>query len=580
MKKIITLSLLTATLALSGTLQAQPIERRAIKNGDIRKAATLSTKPGKDFKSSRRPMKAAPQLTEVITEVEGREQYYLKASDGYFPFADYVYAYDQTDTPAFISFGLNNEVYFFDLMEFGYDTYIKGTIEGNKIRVPLPQTEFMEEFLWWDDGPSYYYYNLCVVKEDDSSETLNYEYEESITEVTYTIAEDGTISLDDLGEGYGLGLVTYIEDWADEEQTEKVWYHAWTGSTDFHQVFTPSDIEVVKIPKGADTETYFCIINGYNYPVTVAFIDDYMYIQGIYDSTYLSNITVKVTLDGEKGFLPSNQHIGVYRFDNVMLVTRCGRLNGYNLVYEDESANFGFTVDKDRKRITAADPKQILCLVTETDLGLLADMSDFSIIYQEKFEGVPMNPYNLFWNDRFYKDYDYYSFGFEISPFTADGDVLLTGDLYYRIFLDDELVEFVHEFDTDTMRYGHYYMVDEPTTEIPFFFNNDADLDLWTETERQVGIYIEGVSTMGVQAVYHFNGVTTVSDCVTLDIETGKVTTAPNNTGVDATLSDIFEAKAEWYDLNGRKISNPGKGIFVEKSLMSDGTIRVRKVAR
>ena len=541
--------------------------KSALKLSDVK--ISQNPEPG------RLPSRLTPQLTDVITEVEGREQYFLKESSGYFPYAGAVYEYHQYKTPSFIIYGEDNDIYFLDLMEFGYDTYIKGTIDGNKITVPLPQTEFTETFLWYDDGPSTFYYNLCVMKQVGEGSDLNYVPVDEITEVTYTIGEDGTITLEPFEEGYGLGLMSYIYDFTDEEMTEKTWYGAWSGAIDFTQVFRPSDIEVIKIPKDAETETWYCIYDDYNYPVTVAFIDDYMYIQGFYDSPYMSNLTVKATIDGDRAFIPQMQHIGVFRLDNDMMVTRCGRLKGYNLVYEDESINFEMTVDKENHKISVADPSQYLVIAYESDNATLAYMNNFSYTWQESYNGTPSNPFGLFWNDRFLADYDYYSFGFEIKPFTAEGDVLLTGDLYYQIFMDGELQEFVHEYDPDYMRYGHYYMVDEPTILIPFMFTNDNDIDIWTPTERQIGIYVDGVSTMGVQAVYKYNGNVTYSDIVTLDLETGEVTA-----GVGSAQAGVSPVSTQWYDLNGRRVENPQDGIFIGKITMSDGSVKTVKVAR
>ena len=543
-------------------------------------AKSLKTENDKkllEFKSeknlNRLPQKAAPKLTDVITEAEGIQQYYLKANAGYFPYGDYIYYFDQVNAPGFITFGENNDVYFFDLMEFAKDTYIKGTLDGNKITVDLPQTCFTEDFEWVG-APIYY--NLCVLKQEGEGSNLNFVYQEDINQVTYTIGDDGSISLDLPGTDYAIGLQQYVE--LENEEGGTDWYQGWAGSADFYQIFTPTDIEVIAIPEDAEVIEYRCSYEGYNYPVNVAFVDNYVYIQGLINSTWVANLTVKATIDGEKATIPYNQHVGVYRWDNEMIVVKPGKnVNGKMEYLED--TDFEFTIDQDKKVIKVADPKTYLCFVYKSDNAWLSDLLNFSVIYQDSFAGTPKHPYGLFWDNTWLKDYGYYTFGFDITPTSIENTLLLPDNLYYSIYLDGDLVLF--EYDPDGYPYSHYFMLPEPTTEIPFSFNNDNDIQIWTPTEREIGIYIDGVTTMGVVAIYDYEGVRTQSELVTLDIETGNVTLTPApEAGIDAIGAAADILKSDYYDLTGKKINNPDKGIFVKRMVLSDGSIKVVKVVK
>lgn len=49
---------------------------------------------------------------------------------------------------------------------------------------------------------------------------------------------------------------------------------------------------------------------------------------------------------------------------------------------------------------------------------------------------------------------------------------------------------------------------------------------------------------------------------------------------VNAVESDVKEVSAEYYNLSGVRVANPGRGIFLKVTRLSDGTVRTSKVAR
>lgn len=51
-------------------------------------------------------------------------------------------------------------------------------------------------------------------------------------------------------------------------------------------------------------------------------------------------------------------------------------------------------------------------------------------------------------------------------------------------------------------------------------------------------------------------------------------------TAVNAVESDANEVSAEFYNLSGVRVANPGRGIFLKVTRLSDGTVRTSKVAR
>lgn len=51
------------------------------------------------------------------------------------------------------------------------------------------------------------------------------------------------------------------------------------------------------------------------------------------------------------------------------------------------------------------------------------------------------------------------------------------------------------------------------------------------------------------------------------------------SSGVQSTLLAPVEVSCEWYDLTGRRVSNPQSGVYVRKSTYSDGSVQSNKVA-
>ena len=528
-----------------------------------------------------------PTFTEIITEVEGRGQDYLRYGSGFFPYQGQVYQYfESTDpSPSEIVFGTDNvSVYFNDLMDFGWDSYVKGTLAGDKITLPLPQTLSIETYSWAEEP---YYNNLCVMTQTGEGENLSFRLDDTIKEITYTMTVDGEITLDALPEGKVVGVVTYFKEkiYDDPENTsEDAPYHLewggyWSGCADYTQIFTPLGINKIKMPSDVTPITYYVVIDGYNYPVNVAFKDNYMYIEGFGDSNYYSNFVMRATIVGNKASIPQNQYVGIYSYDNEMIITKCGYKRGSDIIFEEDSVNFEFNIDNEKHTLEAADEEMYLCFAYLRQIdnngqnGLLDFNKNFSIIWRESYAGTPSNPYGLYTHDEWYKKYGYHVFAFNLDAFSTNGNILLTGDLYYRIYIDGELEIF--EYDPEGVPYSHYYTLPEATSEIPFGFDNDADLDVTSETERQVGFYYDGVTTLGVQAVYYYNGKMTESDIVTLNVDTEEVTTTPS--GVSKITDKVEVVKTEYFDLSGRKILDPAEGIFVKRTTLSNGKIRSSK---
>ena len=481
----------------------------------------------------------------VIYNPVGKEKPYTKSSMG----LDWGEPFHE-DACTSIVFGDDGDVYIRDIIlrvaSLGFGSYVKGTLNDGIITVPVPQT-----LVEYEGG----FGREVVLME----KTASGEWEVSpITEITYSYNETTGIIMSQLPGvpgRYAIGLKWTFDD-------------GWNEIGDFMQVYTPFDGEFVTVPENVALEKYYLNDGYYAYPVEVGLDGDSLYIRGL--SSASPGAVVRAVVDGNKGYIPQDELLGTvmgYFIWTKMMVPDPAL--GWALVSPEET--YGLEIDLENKIIRSADPSQILIFNCEFDRVFYLDgFTNFSLTVPTSFSGTPRNPYGIvFQGEDFREFYGIYGFNFNLSNISKEGNVIDSSCLYYSIYIDGDILEFeeIENF------YGIMYPgVEGVVTRMPFDFSNGYDIDTESETEKFVGIYPDGVSTIGVQAIYEYDGVTTVSDIVTLDVETGVIT---DNAYVQ-TVERGEIVSVDYYDLTGRKIANPGKGMYIEKTTYSNGTVKAK----
>ena len=453
-----------------------------------------------------------------------------------------------------IVFGKDNAVYFRDIIlrvaSLGFGSYVKGELkEDGTISVPVPQM-----LVEYEGG---YGREVTLMEKDPEGEW----HVSSLPEITYAYSETtGVIKSalpGDPGQ-YAIGLKWSFDD-------------DWNEIGDFMQIYTPYAGEFTSVPENVDLEEYYLNDGYYAYPVQVGFDTDAVYIKGLSQAS--PDAVIKAPFDGHKGYIPQNELLGTvmgYFIWTKMMVP--DPVSGWALVPSDET--YGLEIDVENKLIRSADPDQILILNCEYDRVFYLDgFMDFSLTVPKSYSGTPRNPFGIsFDGEEFREYYGLYGFNFNISNISIEGNVLDTSCLYYSIFIDGDILEFE---EIENLSGIMYPGVEGVVTRMPFDFSNGYDIQEKSATERFIGIYPDGLTTIGVQAIYEYEGVTTYSDIVTLNVDTGEFT---EEAGV-ASLKTEDVVSTVYYDLNGRKVQNPDRGIYVRKQTLSDGTIRISKVA-
>lgn len=528
-------------------------------------------------------------VTPLITEPSGNSVEYSKESIGIttnWMLGSYVY---QGSSPSIVVFD-GDDVYIKNIIsEMNIGTYVKGKIMGDRITMELPQTiQYYDEM---DFG-----YNVAMLKidtfidEETGEEYLDYFYDDSITSVDFIMGDDGYFYLDLPGEPfdweyfpeYALGVVyTDIDPYYDGQ---------FIGYCDFTQEYSVFEMEANKMPEGINLESYVITDdeNGFGYTVYVGFDGNDVYFQGL--SNYMPEGIVKgemkAAADGSSYIvtIPQNQYLGIFDgsyfiFTKAVTLDPDYEIEDPNDLYVDlapEDAVVELIYNPETKTFTYGDSPYLLCLNTSlNNIYYLQVFLDLNFKYQAGFAGIPQDPMDLVFIP-FAQFYGYDVFDFTIPNLSTDGTILEIDNLYYSVFIDGDIMEFEEEEGYDL--YGDpviiYEGIKEPTDLLPLTFNNDRDI--WSNgTLAEIGIYSVGFTTLGVQSVYIYEGVTTKSNIVTYNIETGEINS------VDSLAKDMPSVEnIEFYDLNGYKISHPDKGIYLMKTTLSNGKTLVKKIAK
>lgn len=492
------------------------------------------------------PATRADEENSVIYFPEGIEKPYTKSIIG----LDWGESFQENSCTAIV-FGENNEIYIRDIIlraaSLGFSSYVKGEINGSVISVPVPQMVVEYEGGWGRE--------VALMEKTADNDwvvsdlpAISFSYNEATGVITSNLP--GTPGQ------YAIGLKWSFDD-------------SWNEIGDFIQVYTPYDGEFVTVPEDVDLEEYYYLDGTYAYSVKVGYQGNDLYIVGL--SEALPNAVVKAEMNGDKGYIPQNELIsttmGYFVWTKMMVPDP---VLGWALVADTE--NYLLDIDLENKIIKSADPEQILILNCEYNRVFYLDgFVDFSLTVPTSYAGTPQNPYGIvFDGEEFREFYGVYGFTFNISNISKEGTILRTQDLYYSIFIDGDILE----FEENEGLYGYMYPnVEGIVTRMPFDFSNGYDIDAKSETERFIGIYPDGVTTIGVQAIYEYEGQTTFSDIVTLNVENNQI----SDSGVEVIRADDIQ-EVSYFDLQGRKIAHPQKGMYIAKYLLKDGKTVSKKV--
>ena len=142
-------------------------------------------------------------------------------------------------------------------------------------------------------------------------------------------------------------------------------------------------------------------------------------------------------------------------------------------------------------------------------------------------------------------------FVFDSFAKDTDGELLVTSQLYFRMYIDGAPYTFTT---------AQYRWLDEDMALVPYNFNNDNVFSIGGNDKERRWVYLRnlpaGTETIGVELVYLINGTEQTSDRLVYDIAAGKADTV---LGIEDVIEDS-DAPAVYYDMQGLRIEHPVAG--------------------
>lgn len=435
------------------------------------------------------------------------------------------------------------------------DAWIKGErTTGDTIEVKLPQQFVHEEY----DGMSTdaWLYKLVPVKVEQDGETYTTFKPDSTSQtVKYVWRNDSIVLVNTTQDSKLLGMCTEAGEWY--------------GYGDYIQQYTVFDQQPVA-PKDETKATQMSITyydSGQMYGRVKKAVREGndIYIAGLNEN--IPTGWAKGTISGNKATFSGHQYMGL---DTVTASYAFFEPVSHNMVWDSE---IGDSIES----LTLADA---ITFAYDADKGTLSTDSTFVANQGYKmfnqvftYDGATIEP----WTEKaatplavdastmsympYSEESGYGLLAFAPSEFDADGYILDANKLYYSIYLDDDVL---------TIDPDDYALFPYETTEIPFTYSDMLDFvnyaGMW-----QVFTFVTGIDRIGVQMIYKGGGEVRKS-AITYISATDEDPSAVSNVAQTGKVAGVT-----YTDLSGRRVSRPGKGLFIQTTRLADGTITTSK---
>ncbi|MDE6668619.1 MAG: hypothetical protein K2K26_02915 [Muribaculaceae bacterium] len=476
----------------------------------------------------------------IISEVpEGDMRYYIKESAGYV--VDWTtFREHETEGGARIVFAEDGEVYFDNFFSnLISPAWIKGNLseDGKSIRVDFPQDYYI-----LPDSEYWGILNRGTVKYENNAVECTVDTENNY--VTFLINEDGSI---DMEEGAEVVMM-----WNDD---------TFSGFSDNIQYFIPTK-SPLSMPESVKTEEWALLYGNTGRFVEIGENNNLIYIKGFSENFPESVVMGEINNDIIE--VSARQFLGLYETHFMYLMF--GYINDDDFVeLLDPNEKFKFNYDRASQTITPENPGLIwLVNVADESLMYAEALSNPHFKNQGKvMPAAPATPELLFYDDSQFEQLEESYLWFSLPPFNVNGDLIHTNDYYYTIYIDDEPYVF----------YGDWYPVlgemgIEEITDIPYNMELGSGLAV-------MGIY------RGVVLLCGYMDKIDVQSYIVIDGEkyySEKMTIA--FTGVDVIEQSANILSTEYYNLDGTRSNADIKGLIIQKTIMSDGSIKVSKILR
>lgn len=477
------------------------------------------------------PANAAFLTGNVVSEPgEGVTTSYMRTSFSYINIQG-LFVMEQYDSGGAVQFvtASDGTVWVnYPISGFPVNNWMVGQMQGDEIIFNLPQAIYV------DEGNTFF---LAMMQYDNG---------------VYSMTESQTFK-----------LIKDGENWITEETDQEIMLSmvaadgSFAGMGDYDYTYTPFTSEYVEAPQGLETETYSYFSSRGGILLNIGFDGDDVYVQGLLQTD--PDSWIKGTRNGDTVKFPSYQYIGIWDFTGFTphhCYFMAGSKQGDYYVKEDELV---FTYNANDKTFTSTGDL-VYSFTDNPDNVFYVDVVENPKFTYQDISAVltPSNPHDITLNNN--------NVTVIIPQTSTDGLMMDADNLYYRMYVDDELF---------TFRNDEYIYLDAPAmTELPYTYSEGYDIIVMSEY-HDIYIYFTDCDKIGFQSVYFQGNKVNVSDIVYSD---GSVVSAA--TSVCGPEADVNVVATEYFDTTGRLVPSTAKGLLIKRVSKADGTISSEKVIR
>lgn len=290
-----------------------------------------------------------------------------------------------------------------------------------------------------------------------------------------------------------------------------------------------------------------------------------LYLKGIFKSAKLAGVWVKLTKDGDKYVMQTNQYLGTtkktdfksYSYDKAEYHTYAAAFNDAANVAD----HIGFSVDATSGVLTADNILGVVQGRSSTKNLLDSDLESYENLvltpYQHK-AAKPETPKLHYCSA--VESYDYTTttttLAFYVKNVDIEGKYLDPAKMYYNVYVNDSKEPF-------KFLKAKYTDLEKDMTDIPFSYKDKRNYDIKVvDNQRIIHFYDASVKKLSVVMVYEEDGKKYSSDPMTTPVVTAGIE--------DATVNK--NATEKYYTVDGRRIQHLQRGLNIVKS--SNGTTR------
>ena len=174
----------------------------------------------------------------------------------------------------------------------------------------------------------------------------------------------------------------------------------------------------------------------------------------------------------------------------------------------------------------------------------------------------------IFYVDPYREEYGYGQCQFFFSNITAEENVIPLENLFFRAYVDGELYTFYPD---------EYPCFANITTEVPLSISDPYGQIQTLRDQCAFRFTFYGFDTIGIQIVYRNVDEVKESQIYEYNVHTQEGGTVGVQEIANVSSTPVSQ---EWYDMSGRRVQNPEKGLYVKRVLFDDGHVENIKVMK